>query len=543
VERVGKIRGPGRPPARAAPEAAIAEDARDAPPAPDGPDRAARESWASWACAAVVLLASAAAQLVVLRNLPPIPKNDSVWYLAMSHAVACERVFDFFAPGEPTEFDVVYTAGYPLFFDAVLALAGWAHFASAVVWIQQAAALASVALLWRLGAALGRPGAGVAAAAAYAVYFPRAQYAQILISEAVFTLLALAAALAFVQAYRRPGVARLLGAGALVGLATAVRPLGLLAGAAWGGLLVLRGGLAPLLRRDFAALLPRLRHALVLGGLPALTLAGLLVHNHATYGRAVLSDASGRHLIDRVWAFDRVVARDAAATRRIFEHARASGYGFRIPGPWWDSYKALRHGSMLTAAEADALMLAAARESIAADPWGYVVGTGPALARLFTDADDWPPPLEQTLTAERFARYLEVWTRMPPEPRAVTRTVRAVEARRDFRARVAPSVPAGSDAGRWAIVRWRDLSPRYGAGLALAALAGGLVLLRRGRREDWVPALAVVAFALPAALLEYPHARYRQPIVPFLLVIAASGAWELWRLRPGARAPAAPDQA
>jgi len=471
-----------------------------------------------------ILLSTAGLHALAWATLPLVPKNDSVWYLGMSHAMAGDRIFDPYAVGAPVAFDIHYTVGYPLFLDLVRTLFGWEHLATGVLAFHHAAVIVSVWLVLRLGVELGRPAAGAAAAIAYALYFPALYYAQLMISEALFTFLALAAALAFVRAYRAPTTRGLLVCGGVVGLATVVRPIGAVEAAVFAGLLALEGGLGP-----FA---PRARRIALLAVGPALCLGLSLVHNQATYGRATLSDASGRHLIDRVWAFDRVVATDSPDTARIFELCRRSGEAFQIPGLWWDSYKALRTGSDLTPREADDLLRGAAWESIAADPVGYLTHSGVALWQLFSEEDTWPPPLEQTLMPEAFTRYLDVWTRMPADPSAVSRSLRSVEARREFRSLIPLTSPEASPQQRWWVVQWRDLSPSYGAGLALATLIAALALLRVGRRGDWIPALVVLGLALPPALVEYPYGRYRQPLIPFMLLIVASAGWEAvvrWR--------------
>jgi len=494
---------------------------------PEAPRGAARHT-----AVILVLLGATGLHALAFLNLPLIPKNDSVWYLGLSHGLAAERIFDPYALGAPTSFDIHYTIGYPLFLDLVRWLVGWQHLALGVLVAQHLAGIATVWLVWRLGVELGRPGAGTLAAAAYALSFPALYYSQLMISETLFTSLALTAAVLLVRWFTGPSTRRLVACGALLGLASLVRPIAVVELAAFAAFVVLHTGLGSL--RTGA------RRLAILASPTVLMLGLALAHNHVTYGRASLSDATGRHLIDRVWAFDGEVASDAPHTRQVLDFCRASGQRFRIPGLWWDSYKALRYGSGTTAREADDLLRSAAWESIRARPWSYLAKTPVAAWHVLSDADTWPPALEQTLSPAAFERYLTIWTRAPAERRAVSRSSRAIEGRRELRRRMPISSPEGGPQQRWWLVFWRDHSPRYGTGMAVAALVGALVLLRFGRRPDWVPVLVFLALVLPAAFLEYPYPRYRQPAIPAMLVVIASAAWEaLRRIRPRARAAAA----
>jgi len=480
----------------------------------------------------VVLLGAVGLHTLAFLNLPLIPKNDSVWYLGLSHGLAGERIFDPYALGAPTAFDIHYTIGYPLFLDLVRSLVGWQHLALGVLVVQHAAGVATVLLVRRLGVELGRPGAGTLAAAAYAIYFPALYYGQLMISETLFSFLALAAAVTLAAWVARPDSQRLVACGALLGLASLVRPIAMVELAGFAAFVALTTGLGSL----------RLgaRRVATLAAPTALLLMLALAHNHVRYGRASLSDATGRHLIDRVWAFDREVASDAPYTRRVLEACRASGQRYRIPGLWWDSYKALRYGSGTTAREADDLLRGAAWEAIRGRPGHYLARTPVALWHLLSDADTWPPKLEQTLSPAAFERYLSIWTRAPAEWRAASRSVRAIEGRRELRRRVPISAPEGGPTQRWWLLFWRDHSPGYGGGTAIAALVAALALVRFGRRRDWIPVLMVAALILPAALVEYPYPRYRQPAIPALLVVIASAAWEVrQRLQPRTRRPGA----
>jgi len=489
----------------------------------NGP-RAGRARGSGAAATASLFALAAGLHALVLRNLPLVPKNDSVSYLGLTHGVARQQVFDPYSLADPTVFDVHYTMGYPLFLDLVRSVAGWDGLAHGVVVVQAALGVASVLVLHRLGVAIGRPAAGWIAALAWCLYFPRAYYGQLMISETLFTFLALAGAWALAPCLARPTTARLLAASATLGLATVVRPVAAFEAAAFGALLALWPGAGSIGERA--------RRVALLGLVPVALLAANVAHNRVLYGRAVLNDVSGRHWIDRLWAFDHTVVPTGPATAEVVAACRRSGEGFHIPGEWWDFWKALRHGSGLDAPAADALLARAARESLAADPVRYVVRTPLALWRLLAERDDWLPPLEQTVAPDAFAHYLERWTADPADPARAARSLRAAAGRRDFLARVPIAPPEGGPHPRAWLLLWRDLSPSYAMPTAVAFLLGVVVLVRLGRRRDWVPVLMVAALLAPAALLEQPYGRYRQPATPaMLLVIAGAGLACVRRVR------------
>lgn len=216
----------------------------------------------------------------------------------------------------------------------------------------------SCVLTWALGRRLFGPAVALGAAAAVAVYEMLIFYEGTLVPANALVPLGLAGVLAVVRAIERPGVARWLGAGALVGLAALVRPNFLLYGALCGAWIAFAPRAGPWRRRvaglaafvaGIAALVGpvTVRNYVVAGDLVPVTYAGGL---NLFFGNN--PDADGTFRVPRF--FPRSAVDDPWEQRAVYRSVaeRAAGRPLRpseisavwagealrfarqAPGPW-----------------------------------------------------------------------------------------------------------------------------------------------------------------------------------------------------------------
>jgi len=114
--------------------------------------------------------------------------------------------------------------GYAVFLAAVRSLD---DSVAAVKIAQSVLGAAAVAVIALLASRAGGPAAAAAAAAIAAVYPPLAWMPAYVLTEALYTLLALVAALALWRAFDRPSASRFLVTGVVIGVAALVRPVAL----------------------------------------------------------------------------------------------------------------------------------------------------------------------------------------------------------------------------------------------------------------------------------------------------------------------------
>lgn len=491
--------------------------------------------------ASLVLLAVAGvAHALVALALPLVPSNDSIWYLAYTHALSAREVFDPYAPGVPREFDIVAPLGYSLLLDVGVALVGWARLGTALIVFQHALGVASTLLLHRLGVLTGAPRAGFAAGLLYALFLPAAIYCQLVLSESLFVFLVIACVACFLRWWPtkgNPGDGRddwrwLLGTGIALGAACLVRYPALL----FGGVLTLgawlRGG----------SLARHARVALLLLGPPLLLLIATVVHNGLWFGHYTFTDASGRHLSNRLWAFEQRFDPGEEHGARILALCRESGIDFTAPSAWWNYHRALRVGGDLGPAEADRLIRDMAIGTILRDPWAYLSATPLALAALIVLEDNWAPPLDTLLDAGRWHGWVKGWSTTPESADTLYIPPAVFEARRALveRLGIGATRPAAGALGP-ALRAWDHL-PRWDGALAWLLVFAWLVMAAGGRREQRLLAGVALALLLTGALSEYPFPRYRQPVIPFALLLLTSAIAFGWhgltaRTGPGRALP------
>jgi|GEM_PF-1910180 len=465
----------------------------------------------------VVCAAGAAllAQAVALATLPVVFVNDSSAYLEQTHGMAAPEVRGAAAAQEaPSDRDILYPPGYPLFLDLCRLPAGRGGWMLTTVLAQHVLSFLSVLLVASIGAAAGRPRTGAVAALLYALYLPRVIYAQAILSETLFTFLLLAA-IRFFPSARVSGSRRTAAAlGAALGAALLVKPVA-------GILLVV---LAAALALDPGT--PRGRRSALLCLAAAAGLAaGALAHNAAVYGKWRLTTCVGRHLADRVFRLDRLVDRGDPATREVLERLESSGRPYKFPHFWWNYWHALRKdGSSIE--RDDALLLRAAWAGIASDPAAYARNTLKGLRLVVRSPWQEIVPGRFFLDREAYANYLTYGYRPPPDqsylwPGIYTGHRAAVRALDLY----PPPLLLGKFGSWWFRFfgakewRWRG---RAGAGLLVAGCLAGLVLAGGNGLRTAVAGAGATLVAV--TLLEYPFPRYFEPFMPLALVLWTAGA-------------------
>ncbi len=448
-----------------------------------------RAAWVLCGMAAVV------PSVVAFCVLPAIPTNDAPNYLALM------RTYPPVPPGAEETVTLVQPPGYPLFLDALAAVAGLRHLPAAAAVAQQILSALSVVLLYRTGLRLGRRGAGLAAAVAYGLYVPRLLYGQAFMAETLFTFLLLLAA----WCASRPSVKNAACAGFAVGAAMLVKFLG--------APLVLLVALGMDSRKKTAAFLVP----------AAFCVAALAAHGAVSDGPHRTRSSLGRHLADHAYAAAPAGVDDPGV--RIVRAALAeTDRPHRFPGPWWDYWHALKDGR--SPLEADRLLLRASIATATADPAAWIVRS-------------WKHFKENAVTDER--RYR--WEEGVYEDRALgdflagrepVPAYAACEAGEEYprMARTLGFYEAPDRLGRfgreWLAFWDRPLFRFRGNGwgiLFAVSFAWGAFFAGAWRPVVWA-SLGMHAFA---AVIEMSVPRYSEPLVPVALLtltLAAAAASE-----------------
>jgi len=382
--------------------------------------------------------------------------------------------------------EIFRTPGYPLFLAG--AMAPGRGSAGPALWAQVLLDVVLVALTFFLGRALVSRGAGVAAAGFQAVA-PLAMAAPVrLLSDSLYALLLTAAVLLLVRHLRTRGWAALLAAGAVLGAACYVRPVGLAMAAVCAGVLLLsRRGLG---------------RAGALAGVVAACVLPWVVRNAVRADYAGFSSFASHAAY--YFAAPEVLARvKGADTRHCFPipELLADVEGTDAEAARLDLALQLRAHSQLSPSDSPGDRARYARrrawEIIASHPWTY------ARVHLVGSLGFWLPGTTDVL------EVAGVTTGGRGTLDVLHRHGLLAAARHYFR----------DGAGLWAAA----------AGLTAiwaAAMAGaiGWVAKRRCRGVSAAGWLAVALVAV-AALLPGPFGlpRYRLPVTPLLHVAAGAG--------------------
>jgi 4-amino-4-deoxy-L-arabinose transferase-like glycosyltransferase len=471
----------------------------------------------TWDLGLLLVLALAVGVRLAFASAPVFLEGDSQSYLLPGWELANGQGF---SP------ELRRTPLYPLFVAASLALFG--QDLTALALAQQALGLATVGLVYVLGARLFGRGAGLLAALAMALSGPQLVYERYVMTEALFGLALAGLGVVLVAAVQpQPGHSAdlpTLGArGAAHGKqAPQVLLLPLLAGLAI--------GVAALTRPVAQAILPLLLLALLLGlprWRPALKAAGLAlvgyvllvgpwaVRNALAHDSLSASGGLGRSLIARAVKYDTLVEwkwlsetyqdrEDRPARARMLLYSkRGNIVNGRSVRPYQD---ALVRDLGLSQGEADRLMREVALESIARRPLDYLVGSLRFTGMLFLGSEE---RLQSHWKQRANKDWAEQWdNRLDPL--------------------VTPVAPwSGAPATSQAILG--DLVGLYQPSrlgwLVVGLFLAGCCVAARGARARPALLLAGICLSLLAlsAFLDGPVVRYRHPVDPLISVLAAGG--------------------
>jgi 4-amino-4-deoxy-L-arabinose transferase-like glycosyltransferase len=437
-----------------------------------------------------VLLVTSAALLVRLafnHRVVALGTKDSYEYFAPAYGLLDGSGFELALRRPPI---------YSLFAAGVMQLFG--QNLAAIVFVQHLLGVVTVALAYWLGRlTFGRP-AGLAAALLAAVNSVMLIHEHYILSEALFTLLLTTACLVFLLAARRDTVGWYLATGLVLGVAVLARPVAqsLLLVVPL-GLLVLRGSLARAWRPTLLVFLGA-----------ALLVVPWAVRNKLAYGELSVS-GSGRFLSARVAKHDRgYTFYDPASAeqhgplgaraRQIFqEEAEAREH----EGPIYSRY---RQELGLSEATADALLREISLEGIARRPGHYLQTTAGMFLELFA-GDQKEERLRWHYRERNQGRLMNQWAEQsyllgPPT------------AGQEAEFETAEALSSIFRPSRW-------LTPLV-AGIGLAVLLG---VLRPARRAAIFLAAVVGVMLLASAALVGEVPRYRYPLDPLIVVLAAGG--------------------
>jgi 4-amino-4-deoxy-L-arabinose transferase-like glycosyltransferase len=292
---------------------------------------------------------------------------DSVEYDRLGWNLAAHRVYSLedSAAGAP---DLTRTPVYPLFVAGCYFLAG--HSPTAAVLVQIGCAAATTALLWLMGRRF-LPAPAAAASAVFLALDPLlVQYATLLLSETVFSLVFVGSLYCLLTYLQKPGWRWASAAALLTGLAILCRPIAVL----WPGAL-LPGFI--LLAWQQHGWRPLGHYVLILGG-SAAVVAPWVVRNQLVAGLPVLTTVPGINLY-----YHRAAVLVAQQQGISVDEARVL------------LEKRLRQASerdQLSPSQEYRLMERRGQEIIAAAPGQYVHAHQRAMLKMFLPSPDDPVP-------------------------------------------------------------------------------------------------------------------------------------------------------
>jgi 4-amino-4-deoxy-L-arabinose transferase-like glycosyltransferase len=437
----------------------------------------------------VVLVALAFRLSFALRIAPFVSKDSQSYFLPAWDLVH----------GGDFQLGLRRTPGYPGF--VALALILFGDDLRGVVLAQHFLGAVTAGLTYALGRLTFGRVAGLAAGLLVAVSAPLLAYEHYVLTEALFGVVLTAALTGLVAAWRLRSARLWLLGGLLVGLATLVRPVGLVILP----LALLAAAIAP---TRFANGESDSRHrslvntALVLLGFAAL-IVPWTIRNQLTYELASPS-TFGRTLIARTAYYDRgFVYYDAAQPSNDPDVVRLRGRQIIQQGS--DRRESdgtiaqrLRQELDLDPVGVNALMRNLAMEAIVRQPAYFLEGTLRFGIRIFDG-------IEIRLREHESERRDVIW-----EPRTSHLLPSGSGSEDDFRA-----------ASR--LLVWYQ--PARFAPIPLILFVAGSVsaLVARRWRPALVPAVAVLAIVLASAALDGPQERYRYPADPAISVMVAGG--------------------
>lgn len=432
---------------------------------------------------AVGLLALAV-RLALLFRAPAFVIADSDNYFLPGYQLA---------RGTGFELDLRRTPGYPLFVALVVGRVG--EDLAALLLAQHLLGVGTSLLAARLGLRLFGPWTALLAGLLTAWAAPLLVAEHYVMAEALFIPLCMLAVVALCRAVERPERWALLVGGLLIGVATLVRPVGLVLAVALG-----------------LTLLVRERHLgrAVVRGLPAL--AGLalvllpwMARNWAVHGSFSAEGNAGQTLVGRTMRHDRGFAFENPddpdpARQRARAIMRQGRGGFVSP-----VRERIKRELGLGDVEANRLMRDLAWEAILRQPGYYLSGTASGFLRL---AQGLPERPREHWATRRDASNREEW-----------------EGHQEIRHLLGPPTPVQEQQYAEAEALLSLYQPaRLGPTLPILALVGLAALLRGAHRAVGAfLGLITIGILVASVALVAPLPRYRYPVEPLVGLLAAGG--------------------
>jgi 4-amino-4-deoxy-L-arabinose transferase-like glycosyltransferase len=438
-----------------------------------------------WFVLRVVALVALPLRFALLLRAPAFIIGDSENYFLPGYHLARGIGFDL---------DLRRTPIYPL--AIALSVANVGEDLSALLLVQHALGVVTCLLTAWLGFRLFGAWGGLLAGLLAACAGPLLVAEHYIMAEAVFIPLLLLAVVVLCRGLTASASWTLFLGGALIGVASLARPIGLVVAVA----------LLPALLLQPRRPRPRLvRLVPAFLGL-ALVLIPWMLRNALVHGSFSADGTGGQTLVGRTMRHDRGFAFENPedpdlARQRAREIMRDGRGGFVSP-----VRTRVMRDLGLTELEANRLMRDLAVEAIQRQPSYYVLGTLGSFARL---AQGPPERVGDHWETRRESRNREEWEGEP-----------------EIRHLLGPPTPAQERQYREAELLLTLYQPgRFGPVVPILALVGVVALLASPRRASGaLIGLTVVGLLLASAALVAPLPRYRYPAEPLFALLAAGGA-------------------
>ncbi|MCK4513073.1 glycosyltransferase family 39 protein [bacterium] len=381
--------------------------------------------------------------------------------------------------GSFATFGAFRTPVYPAFLSTVYSVLGIKPWVVLFLQLFISSATAVLVYAWAK-LAVGR-GAAIVAAAAFAVQPHTALYSVALMTDTLFVFAFFASVLALVHGLKTSKLALFIVSGALLGVATLIRPVTqYFPMVAAFLILIYRGATWQFRGRAFAVL------ALVF----VLTLTPWLYRNHAEYGYVALSTIQGENLL-----FYGASYAEVARTGRTIEEVRAEFGEIATERGAIEGHNPFENSKIYQ----DIAM-----SYMKSNPVLYAKRHLRGIANMFLN-----------LSTQQIGEYLGVQSRDLPyhffAAPSFQETVRGF-----FRSKSPAELTIGAFVGVVMLATY------------LAALVGGCAVLRR-RNHFYLMATVITALYFLASVGPIGQARYKMPLVPFYIAYTGLGLSEVWR--------------
>ena len=424
----------------------------------------------------LVILAAGAAVRWPLLALAPLFTTDSrcCYYRYAVHQLLA---------GHPFDSDLHYPPGYAVFLAGVLRVADLDT--AAVVFVQHGLGLASGLLVYFLGRRVCGSLVGLAAALLTVLDSELAVYEHAIMTEALFTFLLVGAIGLLVLGVARYPWQTAAGFGLLLGLATLVRPAGLLL------------PLVLLLVPATASLRNRLRLTGIAVASTAVLLLPVMLWNARTYGQFGLTASFQRSMLNPIEAAPhRLLARRGGGDPLL---GRVKATISHHPKPAWvGPYERVLERFHLSNAQLDPLLTQVARDFVLADPWAYL---GHTLQQL-----------SMHLTTGEGAVEVVGWSQREYEVAGGAAALGVVDYDADADLATAQAFDAATRLLRFGPYAW--------VLLALVAFGG----TRYYGRSSLFVAVILAITVVSAGTINGVVVRYRYPVTWAIYLLAAAGA-------------------